>query len=354
LLPTSTWIDAAGRWFLQSGIQEASGGVARYYRSDLRQNARVSTEITGYTLSTLLFLHQRTGNGAYLDAGLRAARFLTRTAWDARLGTFPFEITDGPAFAYFFDCGIIVRGLLAAWRATGETEFRDTAIAAGRSMLVDFRSGEVFHPVLTLPEKRPLAWEPNWSRSPGCYQLKSALAWQELFEAMGAREFQCGYETALQAALENDAAFLSAEQDGFRVMDRLHAYAYFLEGLTPVLDRPQCAQAFRDGIDRIATRLREIEPVFARSDVYAQLLRARLLGEASGVAPLDKAAAAEEAEHAAGFQTDSGGFLFGHKYGHPLPFVNPVSTAFCVQALALWHDRLDNRLAKLGSKCGVI
>jgi len=45
----------------------------------------------------------------------------------------------------------------------------------------------------------------------------------------------------------------------------------------------------------------------------------------------------------AGFQTDSGGFLFGHKHGDPLPFVNPVSTAFCVQALVLWQDRQDNR-----------
>ncbi len=76
-------IEAAGRWFLHSGIQEASGGVARYYRSDLGQNARVSTEITGYAVSTLLFLHERTGDSAYLDAALRAARFLTRVAWDA-------------------------------------------------------------------------------------------------------------------------------------------------------------------------------------------------------------------------------------------------------------------------------
>ena len=58
LSPTDTLIDAAGRWFLQSGIQEASGGVARYYRSDLRKNAPVSTEITGYAVSTLLFLDE--------------------------------------------------------------------------------------------------------------------------------------------------------------------------------------------------------------------------------------------------------------------------------------------------------
>jgi hypothetical protein len=346
-------IHAAGRWFLHSGIQEASGGVARYYRSDLGKNAPVSTEITGYAVSTLLFLHERTADSAYLDAALRAARFLTRVAWDAKLGTFPFEYpvdaARGPALAYFFDCGMIVRGLLCAWRVTGETEFRDVAIAAGRAMLTDFQAGQAFHPILALPDKRPLGWEARWSASPGCYQLKSAMAWDDLFGVTGAREFQCGYEAALQAALENDRAFLTVDSDPQRSMDRLHAYAYFLEGLLPVLGRPACAQVFRDGVDRASRLSREIGPVFARSDVYAQLLRARLVGEAHGILPLDETAAAQEAEQARSFQIASndprvsGGFLFGRKQGHALPFVNPVSTAFCAQALAWWDDRTSGR-----------
>jgi hypothetical protein len=353
LAPTETLIDAAGRWFLRSGIQEARGGVARYYRSDLAENAPVSTEITGYAVSALLFLYQRTGDAAYLDAGVRAARFLTRIAWDARLDTFPFELTVNgtssslaPHLAYFFDCGIIVRGLLYAWRVTEDVEFRDAAIAGGRSMLADFPSSNGLNPILELPHKRPLAWKPQWSRSPGCYQLKSAMAWHELFEITGESAFQNGYETALQAALQNDGEFLPGDRDQHRVMDRLHAYSYFLEGLLPVLDRPECATAFRNGVERAGRHLREIAPVFARSDVYAQVLRVRLMGEAQGVLALDPSAdAAHEAEQAASFQTASddarigGGFLFGRKQGAEMPFVNPVSTAFCLQALALWDDR---------------
>lgn len=351
--PTDTTIDSAGRWFLQSGIQEASGGVARFYKSDLGENAGVSTEITGYSVSTLLFLYQRTADSAYLEAALRAARFLTRTAWDARLGTFPFELLNGastPHLAYFFDCGIIVRALLFAWRVTQDSEFLDAAVKGGRAMLSDFPRHGVIHPILALPEKRPLAWEPRWSASPGCYQLKSAMAWHELFEATGERAFQRGYESALEAALENDGAFLPGDADRERVMDRLHAYSYFLEGLLPVLHRPKCAEAFRNGVDRAGRYLREIAPAFARSDVYAQLLRVRLLAEALGVLPLDPSGdAAHEAEQAASFQIESndsrvsGGFLFGRKNGKPLPFANPVSTAFCVQALALWHDRSAGR-----------
>jgi hypothetical protein len=352
LSDTEISLQKAGRWFLQSGIQESSGGVARYYRSDLGQNARVSTEITGYTVSALLYLQQRTGQAEYLEAALRAARFLTRVAWDARLGTFPFEPSlNGdrtPGRTYFFDCGIIVRGLLAAWRASKDSQFLDTAIAAGRGMLADFGGREVIHPILSLPEKCPLAHEARWSASPGCYQLKSAMAWYELFEATGEMDFLRAYDSAVEAALANEHDFLPGETNREKVMDRLHAYSYFLEGLLPVLDRSDCAHAFSAGVDRAAAYLRAIAPEFARSDVYAQVLRLRLYGEHMGVLPLDSEAAAHEAEQAAGFHLESedarigGGFGFGRKGDEQLPFVNPVSTGFCLQALAMWDDRKNN------------
>jgi len=353
LLPTDTLLDAAGRWFLSSGIQESSGGVARYYRSDAGRNAPVSTEITGYAVSALVFLHQRTKQDEYLDAAVRAARFLTRCAWDPALETFPFELASAAApcrLSYFFDCGIIVRGLLAIWRATDDPEFRDAAIQGGRAMLADFCGAESIHPIVSLPEKRALPCEARWSASPGCYQLKSAMAWFDLYEATGETAFLRSYEYALEAALSNERDFLPGHPNCEKVMDRLHAYAYFLEGLLPVLDRSDCAAAFRSGLDRIAGYLREIAPQFARSDVYAQLLRARLYGEKLAGIALDSDAAEHETEQAATFQMDSpdarirGGFGFGLKIGEQMPFVNPVSTAFAVQALALWSDRQNNAL----------
>lgn len=346
---TDALLQAAGAWFLNSGIQDSSGGVARFYHSGIARRARVSTEITGYTVSTLVFLYERTGEDEYLEGALRAARFLTRMAWDRGLQTFPFEYSSNgegaPGLAYFFDCGIIVRGLLNAWRLSNQPEFREVAIAAGRFMLSDFQAADAIHPILALPEKHPLAYEPRWSASPGCYQLKSALAWQELFEVTGETQFQRAYESAVAKALANEHDFLAGETNREKVMDRLHAYAYFLEGLLPVLSRADCAEAFQKGLRRLGENLREIAPVFARSDVYAQLLRLRLYGESLAAFPLDFGAAAQEAGEASAFQAASddprlhGGFWFGRKSGETLPFVNPVSTAFCLQALILWEDR---------------
>jgi len=352
LLDTNRVVESAGQWFLQSGIQESNCGVARYYLSDVRKNATVSTEITGYTLSALLFLHDRTGRVQYLNRALDTARFLTREAWHADAGIFPFEHSSNgehpKALAYFFDCGIVVRGLLGAWRKTEDLEFRNAAIAGGRAMLSDFYSEDSIHPILSLPDKTPLPYEPRWSTSPGCYQLKSAMAWFELYEATGEIEFLPAYERALEAAMDSEPEFLPGDPNPDNVMDRLHAYSYFLEGLLPVLDRSECLTRFRAGLDRLSGYLHEIAPRFARSDVYAQLLRARLYGENVAGVALDSKSATREANALASFQLESddsrlaGGFGFGRKRGQQMPFANPVSTAFAVQALALWSDRQSN------------
>src|SRR5438132_9632478 len=129
------FLDRAGAWFLESGIQEPNGGVARYYLADTHENRAISTEITGYTISALVYLYSVTHDERYLDAAASSAQFLKRSAWDSALGLFPFECeAAGPALAYFFDSGIIVRGLLALFRVTGDRELLDIAKVCGRSM----------------------------------------------------------------------------------------------------------------------------------------------------------------------------------------------------------------------------
>ena len=116
-------LERAGSWFLRSGIQETNGGVARYYRADLGKNARVSTEITGYAVNALIEFHRRTGKEEYLDAALRAARFLTRSAWDARLATFPFEYSsngDRPAICQHELILSVIANLISSWSGSGK------------------------------------------------------------------------------------------------------------------------------------------------------------------------------------------------------------------------------------------
>ena len=303
----------------------------------------MSTEITGYAASAFVYLHALTQDARYLDRATAAARFLVRT-WDPASRTMPFE-ADPPAFTYFFDCGIIIRGLLSVWRVTGEQPFLDVAAELGRSMAADFASpsGD-FHPILSLPDKRPTVRDPlRWSQSAGCYQLKSALAWWDLSEATGDERFRAPYLSALEYSLHNYASFLPGHAEREKVMDRLHPFLYFLECLLPCVDDRRCAAALCDGIRRTEGHLRDIAPEFERSDVYAQLLRIRRFADWAGVAPLDHEAARFEAARLSEFQAAAadpridGGYWFGRRGQTWLPYVNPVSTAFATQALAIWE-----------------
>jgi hypothetical protein len=316
--------------------------VARYYRLDTGRNQAVSTEITGYAIGAFVFLHSLTDDQRYLDCARLATGFLT-AAWDATSRSMPFEIAPAQ-FTYFFDCGIVARGLLSAWRATGEADFLDCARAVGDSMAHHFAApdGE-FHPVLALPGMQPLDRDPvRWSRSPGCYQLKAGMAWWDLWEATGDASYRKFYEATLQQSLCTWSSFLPGHTDPHMVVDRLHAFLYFLEGLLPVAAEADCATVLREGIQRVARLVRDLAPQFERADVYAQLLRIRLYADFAGAVPLDRAASRWEAERTSEFAATSddpridGGFYFGRSAGAWEPYINPVSTAFGLQALALW------------------
>lgn len=329
---------------MRSGIQEPCGGLARYYQTDLQRNLPVSTEITGYAVSALLYLSAATKQSEYGEQALKAARFLTRHAWNGQW--MPFEIdSEQSSHTYFFDCGIVLSSLLAAWRATREQEFFDVAKALGTAMAADFASDRGdYHPILRLPEKQPVARDSmRWSRSAGCYQLKAAMGWWGLAEETGDPRFREPYDRLLESALRSYGSFLPGHPDPCKVVDRLHAFLYFLEGLLPCAGEKRCAVALCDGIGRVAHHLAETASEFERADVYAQLLRIRVYADWVGAAPLDCHAAEHEAATLADFQAESddprvdGGFYFGRRAGEWLPYVNPVSTAFGLQALALWE-----------------
>ncbi len=338
---------SAGEWFLGSGIQEAKGGVARYYFSDERQrNAPLSTEITGYAASALVNLYKQSSEVQYLDAAINAANYLV-DAWDETCSAMPFERDEpNPRHSFFFDDGIIVRGLLAVWREYKNEDFLATAVKVGTSMATDFAKGNDFVPILELPSKAQEGRNPQrWSRSSACYQLKAALGWYELWETTDDERYLTNYRRLLHSSLANHDTFLPGVESECLVMDRLHPYCYFLEGLLPVIDDPAAAKATIWGIERVAGLVESISPKFLRSDVIAQLLRVRIFADQFGVAPLNEQTGQKEAQLLQGFQSNDsddtlqGGFWFGRKSREFLPFMNPVSTAFANQALEMWAQR---------------
>ena len=325
----SPYLTSARQWLLDSGIQSQNGGVSRYYKGDEGRMLPVSTEITGYFVSGMLAIGE-------IEAACHAGRFLTRQAWDRELRIFPFELEPGERLAYFFDSGIIARGLMALWRSTGEQEFLDAAVAAGDSMIRDFTADAGCHPILSLPAKRPVPYHRWWSRCPGAFHLKAALAWRQLAQITGDQRYEDSYQRMLAFALVSYRALIDDETEPVRVMDRLHAYCYFLEGLLPELDAHR--DLFHASLAEIAGWRKRLAGEFERSDVAAQHLRLRILtGDESSLAPAE-AEAVVHFQFASGDGRLDGAFAFGRRNGKLIPHANPVSTVFALQALD-WHER---------------
>lgn len=333
---------------MESGIQEPSGGVARYYRTDLQANYRVSTEITGYVASTLVWLFRLCGDERLREAATRAGNFLLLRARDPASGVFPFEYaSDGDSaepLTYFFDNAIVVRGLTSLWRLTGRQEFLEAAHRCGLAMARLFPAEDGFRAALVLPGLEPAPADERWSRNPGCYHLKAALAWLELELAGFVGEFEDAWRRALEYALATHARFLPPDA-GPAAMDRLHAYLYFLEGLLACTERADCRRVLGEGIERVTDLLERIAPAFERGDVRAQLLRVKLYADALGVRKLDEQEAERQVQRILDYQAQEadrrvrGGFRFGRRAGAWMPFVNPYTTAFAVQALEMWRLR---------------
>lgn len=334
---------SAAYWFLLSGIQSPGGGVARYYRDDIGVRLADSTEITGYALGGLLHLDE-------IEAATRAGEWLISTGWSESLQLFPFEVDHGPQAAYFFDSGIIARALVSLWRYSGDDRYLEFSIRAAESMIKDFMAPCGYHPIIELPSKEPHEYTTWWSRRPGCFQLKAALAWKELAGITGDPKFEEHYNRQLDLSIKTVSELIAIETEPVKITDRLHAYCYFLEGLLPVAHQYQ--QVLRQGIAEVASYLRELEPQFARSDVYAQLLRVRLLADRQQQVVLDQKAAEYEVEALRKFQIEDedpwldGSFVFGRRDGQLILHANPVSTTFAAQALHWWEQHQKSRFTQ--------
>jgi hypothetical protein len=307
--------------------------VARYYRADLEQNLPISTEISGYAAAGYCYLFELSQDEEFLQAARKAGDFLATKAWNAADQVMPFELSGPRGYSYFFDCGIIARSLLWLWRITQQESYLDVAKQIGKSMQKDFRGLSSFHPIILLPCKSPAPYEIWWSRMPGAFQLKSALAWKDLANESGEAHFEASYEEMLRFALRRYSETLDNEQDKPKLMDRLHAWSYFLEGLQPVKDRPEVHAILRSALERGEALREELASGFLRSDVCAQLLRVKLL---EGGKPNEgEIARLESFQFAPGDPRTAGSFAFGKRDGEITPHANPVSTVFAIQALAM-------------------
>lgn len=343
-------IHAGLRWLAISGIQDQSGGVSEAFRSDESDYAAISTTSTGYYISAQLW-SQRFSGGTLPATASRAGRFLLERAFDMSGEMFPLRVEadeQQARLAYFLDCTIIVRSLVHLWNSTKDQVFLECAERCGLALHSRMPTVDgAFFPIYDLSSDRAYADAGSWRVEMEIPQLKGGLALLELHKATGRGEFEHDAVALRKWCMQRQESFLPGEVDDAKVIDRLHAYCLFLEGLLPAVALDADAgRVLQFGILRVENYLDEFASHLQRCDVLAQILRLRLYADKLGVMELDYKRAEEEATAIVEFQTQSpdpktdGGFALVRSTGRSQPHLDLTATVFALQALEMW-DQTD-------------
>ena len=236
--------------------------------------------------------------------------------------------------------------------ATNDQGYLDYAERCGLALRSRMNTVDgAFSPLYDLESDRAYEELGEWSGEMSVAQLKVGLAFLELYKATGRGEFEHDAEALRKWCLKRHESFLGGEVDDVKVVDRLHAYCDFLEGLLPgvALDADS-GRALQFGLLRVENLLDDIGDEYQRCDVMAQILRLRMYADKLGVMELEYTRAEQEAGMIAEFQMQStdpktdGGFAHARKRGQIIPQLDPTATALALQALEMWDQTEEGGL----------
>ena len=361
-------ITLAERWLLQSGIQERQtgtpmhGGMRAWYDQSKASFSFFYTEITGYAVTTLLYLHQLHPDPAYLERARDAAEWLLTRAREPQTGLLRCRFHAGgwEQHACAFDNGMCMNGLVNMFRCTEERRYLAAALDLG-AWLVDVMQATngSFFVKYDVGTRTPYSPGGKWSQISGSFLLKVAIGLLNLGDASGdprytqAARALCEWGVTLQ---EPGGRFrTSPSGDTF-----LHPHCYAAEGLLVagrMLHEPRWVQAAAQAVAWISPHQRATGgfPAFFEEgkfvpvespEMTAQVLRLWLLlhHDEYPVLALDTEAAVRRiiASQVVSPQKEAqGGFVAGDAWFHGEPHdhtgqhVNSWISMFSLQALTL-------------------
>ena len=351
----------ARHWILDSKIQEENGAFSAWFDKDKGTNSFEYSEITGYGLTTLVFLNdileetktiENAGKAmAWLEekAMTKEGGILTRNYREGEERNEKFSFESGNVLA--FDTGMVLNGLVNIYNQTKDEKALNLAKRVAEFLLEKMFDNKKMHAIYNSKEEKVFEAGDKWSTQPGSYHAKISIGLLGLAEITGKKRFE---EAAI--ALCDFAITKQTEEGRFVTNDtndstHLHPHCYSCEGLLFMgkkLDKEEYVKAVEKGITWAFENQAAdggINPFFdgnwndnQRSDVLAQVLR---IGTALKTEGLLNTVSNEQFSRLETrlleMQDESGGFLYGKELdGQERNCINAWCTMFALQAIA-WH-----------------
>lgn len=374
-------VKKAADWLCRSGIQNLSrnpklrGGVASWYEIDAKIYPFLYSEITGYALSTHLFLCRVRSDPKMLRSAHLGAGWLLRNALhaDGGLKTRYYLVKHyvSPNYCFYqgriyaFDTAMAGYGLLQLHKAEPCEEYDEAIRRIASFLLHKMRKKDgSFYPYYDSSARRCDEDLEKWSDQGGTFHAKLALFLIDYHRLTGIPSYRQAATELLDgvaSAQEKDGRFITGKKD---VSTHLHPHAYTLEGLlygAHHLKRKDYLKAARKGFEWMLRGVSDDGSVSSiyqhgsfshheRSDIVAQALR---LG--SVLYAMDSSSVSAHLprlekirshlllfQHGSGTR-QAGGFVYGAATdGLMRVHLNAWSTMFALQALWM-HDAFVRR-----------
>ncbi|MBI1978607.1 MAG: glycoside hydrolase family 47 protein [Candidatus Aenigmarchaeota archaeon] len=368
-------ISLAKEWILNSGIQNLNsngafnGGFNSWFDVEKKRYPFIYSEITGYGLTTLLFLNSIFKNEISLSRAKLAAEWVISNAFHPSGGIksrcyyekseedeqYSFE----RGFLYSFDSAIVMNGLLNLYAAIKNPVYLKTAQKIADFLIDKMMTKKgVFYPLYDQLSQTTKSTYDKWSTQSGSFHSKIFIGLIKLSEITKEERYIEVVKKSQGTLLKfqrNDGRFITDEKDG---STNLHPHCYSIEGLLYAgvkLNDEKLIERLAKAVEWVFNNQLDdfsIPQLFSnrgsikyeRSDITAQVIR---LGsfliqnnylDAGYMKNLD--ASKDRLLSLQNMNNEQrGGFFYGFdQNGIRLKHLNSWCTMFSIQALAFYHS----------------
>jgi len=363
-------IELGKKWLVESGIQNVDrtsptcGSFNAWYDGNSKKYSFAYSEITGYGISTLIYLNRLKPESLLIERARLAADWLMSTAWDPKFGGFRCRYDHATRSfnerVCSFDAGMVLPALVSLYRETKDTKYLESAIRTADWLVntMQKEDGSFYARILTRsgefidkPEK--------WSTQSGSYHAKISIGLSYLFNLTKKAVYResaikiCDWSLDRQC---RDGRFITSRQSNETY---LHPHCYSAEGLLisgSILGKERyiaSAAAASRFVKRHQLRSGGIPRTYKNGesstdesvDVLSQAIRLWALLSRTKQRLEEKDACAKAVERLVGFVSprgdihSKGGFVYGHTderayVGH----ISSWGTMFAIQALGMYLE----------------
>ncbi len=296
-------VSLAKNWLVNSGIQSKDGGFYAWLDLDSQAPAFLYSEITGYAITTLLFLNRLSADPVLIQRAQAAADWLLQKAlhpcggFKARL--YQDDINADPLYSFSsenifsFDTGMALYGLVNLYKQNKQEKLLAICEKCADFLIDKMQNPDgSFNSIYNAKTKVNINPQDKWSSQPGSFHAKIALSLADLFEITDKIKYKQAAIKICEFALSKQDASGRFITDNTTQTTHLHPHAYSIEGLVYagavfkierfILQAEKAAQWMfkhvdKNGVNDIYDPKSAKFSHFQRSDILAQALRLGLI-----------------------------------------------------------------------------